>query len=66
MSSVGLSGTLTKSAHQILGNIIFEVLLLKNIAHVVPITLTQAIFVYLCICLFVYLYLGNKGVVMGE
>ena len=29
-------------------------------------TFTQAVFVYLCIYVFVYLYLGNERVVVGE
>ena len=29
-------------------------------------TLTKAVFVYLCISVFVYLYIGNEGVVVGE
>ena len=36
--------------------------LFKNIAHVVPVlNFSQS-----CICVFVYLYLGNEGVLVGE
>ena len=36
--------------------------LFKNIAHVVPMfNFNQS-----CICVFVYLYLGNEGVLVGE
>ena len=77
---LGISVTLTETVfvylciciygfpHQILGNIIFEVLVPSPFQKYSTCCAYVQLWLklYLCICVFVYLYLGNESAAVGE